>query len=513
MRTVSPPTDPDDQLLRRFGYRPQFLRTLKPFQSFGIAFSFISITMALFVSFGFLLSVAGPRGIWIWPIALAGQLLVCLVYATLAAKIPLAGFSYQWGSRLSNPTVGWWLGWLSFMTLTILTVAVNYAFVQLAFQPMFGITYTPLGAAIQVFVLLAIEAALIIGSTIITTRINNMAVVFELVGMVELSIVLFSAALLAGRGDWGNLWSTGTVPEAGWFSWLGPVMLATVLGSFTLLGFESAANLAEETQEPRRVVPKAMIRALLTAGVLGMIFLIAVAVATRDVAATTADPAPIAFILKDVLGPSIEKIFLAFICVSMFCCGLITMATNARLVWAMARDRRLPGHQLLSRVPKATGGPSWATMLVAVAPAVPLIAVRSNTGALVDMFTAGTLMPAITYTATVVLYAAVAHRVRPEPGYFQLGRWQRPVVTGALVWLAYELIILLGPDIFRAAQGYALVAVLLGVIVFGLMWLLEPDAMRRQDDPLGERAREAMDEPEPVGPPTATDPFADGWRR
>jgi len=164
-------------------------------------------------------------------------------------------------------------------------------------------------------------------------------------------------------------------------------------------------------------------------------------------------------------------------------------------VWAMARDRRLPGHQLLSRVPKATGGPSWATVLAAVAPAVPLVAVRSNTDALIDMFTAGTLMPAITYTGTVLLYATIASHLRPEPGYFHLGRWQGLVVTGALVWLAYELIILLGPDLFRAAQGYALIAVLLGVIVFGLMWLLEPRAMRRQAEPLGERAREAMDEP------------------
>lgn len=502
MRTDSPPTDPDDQVLRRFGYRQVFQRTLKPFESFGVAFSFISITMALFVSFGFLLSVAGPRGIWIWPIAFAGQFLVCLVCAAMAAKIPVAGIHYQWGSRLANPSVGWWLGWLSFTTLTILTVSVNYAFVQLAFQPMFGIAYTPLGAAIQTFLLLAIEAAIIIGSTIITTRLNNVAVVFEIVGMVELTIVLLAAALLAGQGDWDNLWSTGTVPEAGWFSWLGPVMLATVLGSFTLLGFETAANFAEETQNPRRVVPRAMIRGLLAAGVIGMIFLIAAAVATRDVAAATDNPAPLAFILQDVLGPSIEKVFLFFICVSMFCCGLITMSTNARVVWAMARDRRLPGHQLLSRIPKATGGPSWATVLVAVAPMIPLVYVRSNTDALLDMFTAGTLMPAITYTGTVLLYAAVASRLRHEPGYFHLGRWQRLVVTGALVWLAYELIVLLGPDLFRAAQGYALLVILLGVVVFALMWLLEPRAMRRQPDPLGEQAREAPTE----GPATEQEP-------
>ena len=145
------------------------------------------------------------------------------------------------------------------------------------------------------------------------------------------------------------------MPEE-WFSWLGPVMLATVLGSFTLLGFETSANFAEETQNPRRVVPRAMIRALAAAGVVGMVFLMAAAVATRDVAATTANPAPLAFILEDVLGPSIEKVFLFFICVSMFCCGLITMATNARVVWAMARDRRLPGHQLRHGCPRPPGG-------------------------------------------------------------------------------------------------------------------------------------------------------------
>jgi hypothetical protein len=39
------------------------------------------------------------------------------------------------------------------------------------------------------------------------------------------------------------------------------------------------------------------------------------------------------------------------------------------------------------------------------------------------------------------------------------------------------------------------------VIVFGLVWLLEPAAMRRQADPLGEQAGEAMDEPLPEPEP------------
>ncbi len=280
MRTI--PESSDDQLLRRFGYRQRYLRTLRPFESFAVVFSFISITMALFTTFGYLLTTSGPRGIWAWPIAVVGQGMVALIYAALAARIPLAGSSYQWASRLVNPTFGWWLGWASFASLAILTVAADYAFVQLAFQPLFEIEYTPLGAAVQTFVVLAVQAMLIIGSTIITTRINNAAVVFEVVGMVELSIVLLAAAVLAGQGDWDNLWSTGIVPEAGWYTWLGPFMLATLLGSYTLLGLDSAANMAEETEDPRRVVPKATIRAVATAGGIGMVFLITLAVSAED---------------------------------------------------------------------------------------------------------------------------------------------------------------------------------------------------------------------------------------
>jgi amino acid transporter len=497
MRTI--PESRDDQLLRRFGYRQQFLRTLRPFESFAVVFSFISITMALFTTFGYVLVTSGPRGIWAWPIAVVGQGMVALIYAALAAKIPLAGSSYQWAARLANPTVGWWLGWLSFASLAVLTVAADYAFIQLALQPMLGIEYTPLGAAVQTFIVIAVQATLIIGSTFLTTRINNAAVVFEVVGMVELSIVLLAAVLLAGQGDWSNLWSTGTVPEAGWFSWLGPFMLATLLGSYTLLGLDSAANMAEETEDPRRVVPRATLRAVATAGGIGMVFLITLAVAVGDVGATTADSAPVAFILQDVLGTSIEKVFLFFICVSMFCCGLIIMTTHTRLTWAMARDRRLPGHQLLTRVPKATGGPTGATILVALVTAAPLVVVGSNTQALVDMFTAATLLPAIAYAGTVLLYATVGRHLKRDPGFFHLGRWERPVVAGALIWLAFEFVVLLGPDRFRAAQLYAAAAIVLGLLVFGLVWMLEPRAMRVQVGAVGEAALEVDEEAkEPV---------------
>ena len=237
----------DDAQLDRYGYRQQFVRSLRNFESFAVAFSFISITTGIFTTFAFALTTGGPRSIWTWLIVVAGQALVALVYGALAARVPLSGYSYQWASRLANVHVGWWLGWMSFAFLTIVTVSVDYGLVQVAFQPLIGETYTPTSAALETLVVLALQAALIIASTRVTTRVNNTAVATEVIGIVGLTVLLIVVAAIRSKGHWSNLVSTGVVPHAGYYAWLGPFMLATLLGAYTIVGFESASNLAEET--------------------------------------------------------------------------------------------------------------------------------------------------------------------------------------------------------------------------------------------------------------------------
>src|SRR5207244_13635664 len=90
----------------------------------------------------------GSRSIWTLPFVIAGEALVALVYGALAARVPLSGYSYQWASRLANVHVGWWLGWMSFAFLSIVTVSVDYGLVQVAFQPLIGAAYTRTTAAL-----------------------------------------------------------------------------------------------------------------------------------------------------------------------------------------------------------------------------------------------------------------------------------------------------------------------------------------------------------------------------
>ncbi len=95
-----------DEVVKKYGYRQEFRREIKRFASFAVGFSFISITTGIFTTYGTILNSSGPLGIWTWPLVIVGQLFVALVFAALASRIPLAGYSYQWVSRLANPKVG-----------------------------------------------------------------------------------------------------------------------------------------------------------------------------------------------------------------------------------------------------------------------------------------------------------------------------------------------------------------------------------------------------------------------
>ena len=482
MDQVTTGSVPDDEELERFGYRQQFVRSLRHFESFAVAFSFISITTGIFTTYGFALATGGTRAIWTWPIVIVGQALVALVYGALSARVPLSGYSYQWASRLANVSVGWWFGWMSFAFLTIVTVSVDYGLVQVAFQPLIGETYTPTSAALETLVVLALQAALIIASTRVTTRVNNTAVATEIIGIAGLTVLLLIVAAVRSMGHWSNLTSTGPVPQAGYYAWLGPFMLATLLGAYTIVGFESASNLAEETHEPHKVIPRAMIRAVLVSGVVGFAFLLILAYTTNKAAYASA--APVASIVHDVLGGVVQKIFLVFVCVSIFACGLIIMVTNGRLIYSMARDRRLPGHQLLHQVPRATGGPPWATVLAAVLGAVITLVLRTHTAALATLFTASTIMPALLYAGTVLLYVFASRRRGTQQGRGgqarPFGKFELPIIAGAVIWLAYELIILIGPHEFRDAQYYVLGALGLGLVFYVVQLVTEPRAMRTE---------------------------------
>lgn len=469
----------EDQTLQKFGYRQEYKRELRRFASFAVGFSFISITTGIFTTYGAVLNWGGPLGIWTWPIVIIGQVFVALIFASLASRMPLAGYSYQWMSRLANPKIGWLIGWISFTFLIVDVVAVDYAVAATVVPSLFNYPETSQNAWFVTGLVIIIQMLLIIFSTFWSTRINNAAVGTEIIGIVGLTILLVIVGAVRSLLHLDHLFSTGIVHSTGYFNLgtltsTGPFMLSFLLGAFTIVGFEAAANLAEETEEAHKVVPFAMWSSVILSGVVGFAFLIALNLASNDIKALSASATPVADIVTQTLGTIVGDVFLVLVTFSIFACGLVIFITTTRLVWAMSRDQRFPGHLLFSRVNARTGTPLAATVFSGLLIEV-VLAVFAGVGIFANqnsplnyLFSAATLLPAIIYLATVILYASARRRLPPSQG-FTLGVFEVPIIIVAIVWLVFELAIFRDAS-FAAPWLYSLIMVGLGLIYF--VWLL-----------------------------------------
>lgn len=458
-----------------FGYSQAMQRGTRAFASFSVAFAFVSIATGIFTTYGAVLQSSGPAGIWTWPLAVVGQLMVALVFGSLAARMPITGYSYQWMSRLANPLLGWMMGWISFTFLAVVVVAVDYTIASTVLPVMFSYSGSAGDAWAITAVVLLLQAMSVGFSTRWTERINNTAVSAELIGMVLLVVLLIVVGALKHAFIPANLFSTGSLPAGpeylsfGSLTQVGPWMLGTLLGSFTIVGFESAANLAEETKNPARVVPRAMALAVIASGVLGFLFLIAITLLAGDPVALAQSSTPVADVINHTLGPIVGDILLVLVVVAIFACGMVILMSGVRLVWAMSRDARFPGHQLFSQVSSKTGTPLAATGLQLVVAEVILALFALKTDALFSLFSAATLLPAVIYAATVLLYIVKRHQLPASQG-FNLGKFEIPVLVLAAIWLIFELMIFRDAS-FKASWLYVLVMVLIGAIYLASLLL------------------------------------------
>jgi amino acid transporter len=448
-------------------------REVTPFQSFAVAFGFVSIATGIFTAYGAMLTTSGPMGIWTWPVAVVGQLMVALVIGSLAARIPVTGYVYQWTSRITNPVFGWVMGWTSFSFLVVVLCAVDYTIASTVLPAMFQYNGGAASSWLITSAVIILQAVMVAGSTKGTQKFNAIAVTIQLIGIIVLIVLLFGVGFVKNELQFSNVLSTGTIPRMSYFGFgslttVGPWIMGTLLGAFTIVGFESAANLAEETHEPARVVPRAMWQAVVSLGVIGMLFLIAVTALSGEPSALVGSATPIADIITRVLGHFVGNVLLLLVVISIFSCGLVILLSGTRLVWAMSRDERFPGWQVLHRISPTLHTPVNAAVLMAAIGELILAIFATDTGALFVLFSGATLLPAIIYAACVLMYAMERTRLPASQG-FSLGIWELPVLGLAMAWLVFEL------AIFRDAsfaKPWLYVAAMLGLGAVYLVYLL-----------------------------------------
>jgi amino acid transporter len=468
--------------MSEFGYASQFPRVLRRFALFAIAFSIVSITTGIFVNYAYGLTQLGPAAVWLWPVAAVGQFLVVLVLAELAGHFPLAGANYQWTARLVGSRFGYVVG-----SLGVLYGAVGLP--GIALIGLAPLTATVLGLdAENVRLLLFIAVlALVVAYLInvvrvqLAARVNNVAVFAEIIGTVVLSVVVFLAWVRGGDNaggghGFGFLFTTATgAPLAD------AIVGGALIGIFTLVGFEAAADMAEEAVDARRAVPRAMILSVVVSGVLGMFALVGFTLAIPDLPAIQASPVPLAAIAEYWLGPVVTKIFLAIVVFSMFALIVVAAASNSRLIFAMARDGMLPFSAALRRVHPRTGTPVPALVASLVVCLVLLVYGTADGNAFAVLVGATALVPYLVYLLTLGGYLARRRAlVESGEGGFRLGAAALPVAGLALLWLVAVVAALTLPEAFRSADY-----VVIGALALAGIWYVAALRRRLRDGTAG----------------------------
>jgi amino acid transporter len=306
----------------------------------------------------------------------------------------------------------------------------------------------------------------------LAARVNNVAVFAEIIGTVVLSVVVFLAWVRGGTPDGHGLGFLFTVSTDE------PLAAALVggalIGVFTLVGFEAAADLAEEAVDARRTVPRMMILSLVVSGVLGMIALVGFTAAIPDLAQIRESPVPLAAIAEYWLGPVLTRVFLAVVVFSMFALIVVAAAANSRLIFAMARDGMLPFSGWLRRINPRTATPVPALLGSLLVCLVLLVYGTLDGDAFAVLVGATALVPYLVYLLTLGGYLARRRAiVDSTEGGFHLGAAAIPVAVAALVWLVVVVAALTLPEAFRAADY-----VVLGALVLAGIWYVA--ALRRR---------------------------------
>jgi len=428
--------DVDVRDLEKFGYKQELRRALGVYSSFAVAFSYISPSTGIFTLFILGIALAGPFFWWSWPIVVIGQLIIAVNFAEISSHFPVAGSVYQWTKYLSNRTYSWFTGWI-YLFAGVLTVAAVVATVPLVLIPLLNNMGMNLGTDadtnrnVAALVLLSTTLLSIFGVRLVAI-VNNTGVVFEILGMVVFAVILILFYHHQSVSVFTDTSYLGTSNQTGTF------LAAMFMSLFVIYGFDTASTLAEETKNPRREAPRAVIAAVIGAAIIGAIFLFAVVIAipgqmSQFVADTGAGkyPFPLVTIIEANFPGWAANLYLFVVFAAIYVCCLAIQTSTIRLAFGMARDRKLPFSQVLSGVHHTLHTPIGACIAIGVLAGLPLLYYAG--AGLIAIGATGMIYLSYILGNTAILLARLKGWPK-DPAPFRLGQWGLWVNILGLIW-------------------------------------------------------------------------------
>ncbi|MHA7280566.1 APC family permease [Arthrobacter sp. MDT2-2] len=309
----------------------QLTRTLRlpSLVLFGLAYLTPLIVLAIF---GVIAEATGGASPSAYLLALLAMLFTAHSYGRMAVAFPVAGSAYTYVRRTIDARVGFLVGWailLDYLFLPMVIWLIGGSYLTAQFPG------TPIWVWILAFVL--VTTVLNVIGIRVAEKANYLLMAFQLL-VIGIFVALTIGTLVSTSGA-GALVSAEPFinPTAN----LGTIAAGAAIAAYSFLGFDAVTTLTEETVEPKKTMPRAI---MLIALIGGAIF-VSVSYVTQLIrpGGTFEDSASLASdIALQIGGQLFGAIFLAGLVVAQFASGLAAQASASRLLYAMGRDAVLP---------------------------------------------------------------------------------------------------------------------------------------------------------------------------
>jgi amino acid transporter len=479
----------DTKDLHKLGYAQELYRSMGGFSNFAISFSIISILTGAVILYDYGLAWAGTAAVLIgWPLVTIFVVLIAASMGEIASAYPTAGGLYYWASRMKNKNWGWWTAWLNLIGQFAIVAGINYAaagFINATIiDPIFHTTFNTYefipkvlnGQLVTMGVLMLIQLAMNIGGISLVSLLNQVSVWWHIVIVAAVVILIF----IAGKPDQSGLHLFAIEPLDKGGSWdnnLGvahltygpavsyPIVLAfffsLLQANWTYTGYDASAHVAEETLGARVASAWGIFLSVAVSAVVGFVFLFALTTHLPSLDAlfpATVEAPPQATasqyyfgggvavieILKYNLG-QLGDLLSAAIAIAMAFCGLSSVASAGRMLYAFSRDDGLPGAGWLKKVSHRYRTPANSLIaIVVISWLFTLAAFIVGTGTAIVIVTA--ISTIFLYAAYgVVIYLGATTNEWLKERVWSLGRYSHPVAWLAIAWVVILMVLFSWP--------------------------------------------------------------------
>ncbi len=502
----------DIKRLHGLGYAQELFRSMGGFSNFAISFTIISILSGCVTLFYLVPTTSGFAAASIgWPLVTIFVVIVALGMAELASAYPTAGGLYYWASKLGGPGWGWFTGWFNMIGQFGITAGIVYGSAVTidvllhawlpsipATAPAFTNGAFVLDAATQWSILLIYAIILVLHATLnifgvrIVAFLNDISVGWHIVfvALIALAVIIATAASLQFNPGTAGVCCAAQVASSHVVGFNGPgrvflidnnfnttgfpiwyaFLLSLLLAQYTYTGYDASAHMTEETVGAETRAPWGVVMSVVVSAIAGYVLLMSLVVATPDLAAAGSFVNPVLYILESRIGYILGTLLFAAIAVAQLFCGMSSVTSNSRMIYAFSRDGAVPFHNLWHRLNRGRT-PRNAIILAAAAAFVLAIPTVFNY----------TAYFAVTSIATIGLYIAYALPILLrffakdfKPGPWHLGAWSKPIGAIAVIWVVLISILFMLPTANPINAGnfnYTPVVVLGTFLIIGIWWL------------------------------------------